>query len=121
DHLCRFGGDEFAIATIRTREDAKMLSGWLQQKIAAITVDGVEEPVTAAAGIYGGRRTKERENVHYAATLDNLINSASRQATAAKIARPEQDVAETAPEPDAFEIAADEPTPEVLSVRTTHT
>ena len=123
DHLCRFGGDEFAIATIRTREDAKMLAAWLQQKIAVISVDGVEEPVTAAVGIFGGRRTKERENVHYAATLDNLINSASRQATAAKAARPEQDVAEpeAPPEPDSFDVSAEEPAPEVLSVRTTHT
>jgi hypothetical protein len=40
--------------------------------------------VTFSVGLYGGRRSKERENTHYAATLDNLINLASRDCTRSK-------------------------------------
>jgi IMP dehydrogenase len=118
DHLVRFGGDEFAIATMRTREDAQTLAAWLQQRVRAVRVEGAEEAVGVSVGIFGGRRTKERENVHFAATMDNLINLASRQAIAAK-AQPAPDGQEpTPPHPEAPRPAMDRP--EVLSARTTH-
>lgn len=84
DHLCRYGGDEFAIATIRSRGDAAAFGAWLQERLRLLQVPGSEEPVRTSLGIFGGRRTKERENVHFAATLDNLINLASKQCMEAK-------------------------------------
>lgn len=124
DHLCRFGGDEFVIATVRSRDNAKMLAGWLQQKIADLDVQGVAEPIAASVGIFGGRRTKERENLHFAATLDNLINKASREAIAEKKKkrRPESEWEEPQEETveDDFEVPAPQPKPEILSVRTSH-
>ncbi len=84
DILVRYGGDEFAIGTIRHRDDADTLAELVRtQASGAVVEDGVE-PVTFSLGVFGGRRTKERENMHFSATLDNLINMASRAALAAK-------------------------------------
>ena len=46
--------------------------------------DKIPGIVTASFGLYGGKRTEEREDVHYNATLDNLINLASKACTTAK-------------------------------------
>lgn len=87
DQLVRYGGDEFAIGTIRDQADAMKLAHSLQAGMSKLHVAGSDEPVTFAIGVQGGKRTKERENVHYAATLDNLINLASKHAMADKVAR----------------------------------
>ncbi|MCH8274333.1 MAG: diguanylate cyclase [Armatimonadetes bacterium] len=94
DHLCRYGGDEFAVGTLRSRDEADMLARWLQRRIGDIEEVGAGMRLTAAVGVQGGRRTEERANVHYAATVDNLINLASRQSTAAK----EEEAADGEPE-----------------------
>lgn len=78
DVLVRYGGDEFAIGTIRPRQEAEALSAQIQSRLSGFFVEEHEQPVAVTIGIFGGRRTQERENVHYAATLDNLINLASR-------------------------------------------
>ncbi|MFN8140255.1 MAG: GGDEF domain-containing protein [Fimbriimonadales bacterium] len=78
DHLCRAGGDEFCIGTLRPRDDAELLGQWIQKRIGELTIEGAGMAVTVTVGIHGGRRTKERENVHYASTVDNLVNLASR-------------------------------------------
>ncbi len=49
----------------------------------------VPEGVSATYGIFGGRRTKEREDIHYAATIDDLITRASKNCTASKPGRAE--------------------------------
>jgi IMP dehydrogenase len=94
DLLVRYGGDEFAIGTLLWRDDAEELAAKLREDMDQVMVGEVAEPVTFSIGIFGGRRTKERENVHYAATLDNLINIASKNALEEKRRLKEQREAE---------------------------
>ncbi len=82
--LVRYGGDEFAIGTIRERQEAEMLSEMIKRRVRDVFVNESEEPVTFCVGLYGGHRTKERENDHYQSTLDNLINLASKNCLAQK-------------------------------------
>ncbi len=84
DVLVRYGGDEFAIGTSREREEAESLMESILGDGHGLDVEGVEVPVTFAVGIYGGRRTKTRNNVHGASNLDNLVNLASRDCLAKK-------------------------------------
>ena len=84
DVLVRYGGDEFAIGTVRDRDDAEELMSAILGKGLGVTIEGVEVPVTFEVGIYGGRRTKTRNNVHGASNLDNLVNLASRDCLAKK-------------------------------------
>ncbi len=86
DVLVRYGGDEFAIGTLRHREEAETLAELIRTQANGIIVEEGVEPVTFSLGVFGGRRTRERENMHFSATLDNLINMASRAALAAKSA-----------------------------------
>lgn len=87
DMLCRYAGDEFVVATLRSGEEARKLAALLEDKLNTSVNPDLPEPVTAAFGVSGGKRTKEREDVHYAATLDNLINLASKACTRAKSER----------------------------------
>jgi diguanylate cyclase (GGDEF)-like protein len=86
DLLCRYAGDEFAILTTRRRDEAEDLRRRVEQAIAAVKPEGVPEDFTlsASTGIEGGKRTTEREDVHFEATIDDLITIASRQSTQAK-------------------------------------
>lgn len=84
DLLVRYAGDEFAIGTIRTREQAEGLAESILRRGTGLFVSGSDEPVTYSVGLFGGRRTKEREQTHFMATLDNLINLASKDALAKK-------------------------------------
>lgn len=89
DLLCRYGGDEFAVLTTRGREEAEELGRRALEAIAAIRPPGAtaEFTLTASMGISGGKRTTEREDVHFEATVDDLITMASRQTTQAKVER----------------------------------
>ncbi len=84
DLLCRYAGDEFAIVTLRNGDDARQLADMLDMKLRSSVNPELPEAVTASFGVFGGKRTKEREDMHYAATLDNLINLASKACTEAK-------------------------------------
>jgi IMP dehydrogenase len=84
DVLVRYGGDEFAIGTSRERDEAEDLMESILGDGHGLNVEGVEVPVTFTVGIYGGRRTKTRNNVHGASNLDNLVNLASRDCLAKK-------------------------------------
>ena len=84
DFLCRYGGDEFGIASLRSIADAEEFGKRLTERISKIDIQGLPEGVTCTFGVFGGRRTKERLDVHYAATLDDLINRASKNCTLAK-------------------------------------
>lgn len=84
DLLCRYAGDEFVIVTTRHANEASELAALLSDQIQFEENPELPEPVTGTIGVYGGKRTKEREDVHFAATLDNLINLASKACTAAK-------------------------------------
>ncbi|MCL6532298.1 MAG: diguanylate cyclase [Armatimonadetes bacterium] len=79
DIVCRWGGDEFAIATLRRREEAGLLAHHLSRQIASIQIPDVDMPIMVSYGYQGGKRTREREQVHYAATVDNLVNLASQE------------------------------------------
>lgn len=76
---CRYGGDEFAIATLRRSEEAGLLAHHISRLVSALRLPEVEIPLAISYGYHGGKRTREREQVHYAATVDNLINLASRE------------------------------------------
>jgi hypothetical protein len=82
--LCRYGGDEFAIATTRTQDEALRLAERIRERIQRIEtgVEGVQ--VEASIGVAGGKRGVPRLESHPSATLDDLINLASRASTQAK-------------------------------------
>lgn len=85
DFLCRYGGDEFCLATLRLSEEALELADKLSEKIRKLRFPSAEkEIITSTYGISGGRRTRERQQEHYAAMLNNLINLASRDCMAKK-------------------------------------
>lgn len=88
DMLCRYAGDEFVIVSTREGAEARALAQLAFERIRDTHDPQLPEPVTGAVGVHGGKRTKEREDVHYAATLDSLINLASKACTLAK-AQPE--------------------------------
>lgn len=83
DVLVRYGGDEFAIGTLRSRDEAEAFADSLNPGQSGLNVEGVE-PVHFSVGVFGGRRTKERMATHFESTVDNLINCASRAALLAK-------------------------------------
>lgn len=80
DYLCRYGGDEFCIASIRTSDDALLLKECIPLKISEIKISSLQEDrISCSVGMRGGKRSREREKTHYSATLNNLINLASRE------------------------------------------
>ena len=87
DLACRYAGDEFAIASIRHADEARALAAILQERIAALKVEGLPGSVSGTFGMSGGRRSREREEIHYAATIDDLITRASKDCTAKKPGR----------------------------------
>lgn len=89
DLLVRYAGDEFAIGTTRSLDSASRLAQELQSASAQAFGDEPELAVTFSVGLSGGKRTKERESMHFAATLDALINLASRDAEQRKQKRRE--------------------------------
>ncbi len=86
DVLVRYAGDEFAIGSVRSREEVNRLVEDIEERTAGMYVGESDQPVTLSIGVFGGRRSKERENVHFAATLDNLINLASKECMKSKAA-----------------------------------
>lgn len=84
DCACRYGGDEFAIVSIRRADMAEELAESIVSQIAKVKIKDIPDSVSASYGISGGRRTREREDMHYAATIDNLITRASKECTAKK-------------------------------------
>jgi len=83
DLLCRYGGDEFAIATTRADEDARALAARIQE-VVGVPVAETDRRVTVSVGYAGGRRHDDREPGHAASTVDDLLALASRASTAAK-------------------------------------
>lgn len=83
DVLVRYGGDEFVIGTIRGREAAQDLAASLKASMLQRDAES-ERRVSFCYGVQGGKRTRERENVHFAATLDDLISLASKDCTRQK-------------------------------------
>ena len=100
DFACRYGGDEFGIVSVRVVDEAIALAETLQRDISKIKIPELPDGVSGTFGIFGGRRTKEREDMHYAATIDDLITRASKECTAKKphAAKPEAPVQPLPPE-----------------------
>jgi IMP dehydrogenase len=71
--LCRYGGDEFAVATLYMIDEAQQLAARIARRVEEIQLPRVRETISVSYGVFGGRRTREREDVHYAATVDDLI------------------------------------------------
>ena len=85
DFVCRYGGDEFAIVTTRSMGASEALAAELRTAIVGVAAPGVPPgAVNASIGIAGGKRSGERHDIHYAATVDDLITMASRASTMAK-------------------------------------
>lgn len=76
--LCRYGGDEFAVATLYMIDEAQQLAARIARRVEEARLPNVREVISVSYGVFGGRRTREREMVHYAATVDDLIVRASR-------------------------------------------
>ena len=101
DSLCRYGGDEFCIATLRRADEAESLAERIQADCAALRVPELrDQPISVTYGLRGGRRTREREQIHYASTLNNLINLASRDCMARKAQKAERNEAPFLFEPE---------------------
>lgn len=111
DLLVRYGGDEFAIGTLRDRDEADELVEQLRDLGTALSVPGVPEPITFSVGIHGGRRSKVRNDVHVQANLDNLVNLASQNCLASKHnhVEPSEDVNQS-PSESRRKSATDQPT-----------
>lgn len=84
DLLVRYGGDEFAIGTLRDRDDADVFVNQLRVLGNDLQVDGVPAPISFSVGIHGGRRSKVRNDIHVQANLDNLVNLASQDCISSK-------------------------------------
>ncbi|MBS1715677.1 MAG: diguanylate cyclase [Armatimonadetes bacterium] len=82
DILVRYGGDEFVLGSVRPRIEVE--ASVTHDLTGSLRVEGVAEDVTYSVGVSGGKRTRERERIHYASTVDNLINLASRDCMANK-------------------------------------
>lgn len=87
DILVRYGGDEFAIGSTRSREGGEELVDILKEVSGTLSPGEDIPAVTFSVGIFGGRRAKKREEGSTAATLDNLIANASRSALNLKKAK----------------------------------
>ena len=78
DVLVRFGGDEFAMGMVLDRDGAERLKLDVERALESVLLEGISEPVSVSVGLSGGKRSKERESIHFAATVDSLINLASK-------------------------------------------
>lgn len=82
DFLCRYGGDEFVIVSLRGISEAQELA---QRVVTAVQRESCQMgmPVFISAGICGGQR-KHARNRGINSIVENLINMASLASTKAK-------------------------------------
>ncbi len=81
DFLCRYGGDEFVIVSLRNISEISKL---VQEAIKAVKKESIKSgrPLAISAGVCGGQRKHTRNNPNK--MIENLINKASLAATNAK-------------------------------------
>jgi len=88
DLLCRYAGDEFAIATRREDADVRTLAARIHERVVVRTALGdAPRRVTVSVGVAGGRRAQPRAGAHIAANVDDLISLASRASTEVKASK----------------------------------
>jgi diguanylate cyclase (GGDEF)-like protein len=85
DEACRFGGDEFVVATTRPRDEAIRWAESVRSTVLSSQVEGLDAPLGVSVGAAGGLRRAERVDSYPPATLDDLINRASQASTKAKL------------------------------------
>lgn len=83
DYLSRYAGDEFAVLTTRSLDEARELA---IRMVTALQTESWPEgvKVTGSAGVAGGRRQDVRRAGNEIYTVSDLINMASLASTAAK-------------------------------------
>ena len=69
---------------MRSADETILLGDVIQKQISLIRISEISESISASYGMSGGRRTKEREDMHYAATIDDLVTRASKNCIANK-------------------------------------
>jgi diguanylate cyclase (GGDEF)-like protein len=85
DVICRYAGDEFAIVTTQSVESALALAHALREAVLVLDIPGAPPgAISASFGVAGGKREAERHDIHYDATVDDLLTMASRASTMAK-------------------------------------
>lgn len=82
-YLCRYAGDEFAIAWSAPQTKAKELAKLLVMKISKTSFTHSLQ-ISASAGVAGGRRSIKRSQGGESLTVTDLINMASLASTRAK-------------------------------------
>jgi len=82
-YLCRYAGDEFAIAWSAPQTKAKELAKLLVMKISKANFTHSIQ-ISASAGVAGGRRNSKRSQGGESLTVTDLINMASLASTRAK-------------------------------------
>lgn len=88
DMLCRYGSDEFAIATARRGADVKALAHRIRETVClSLRIRGDRTRLTTSLGVAGGRRIERRTPVHPAATIEDLLTLAHRAATEARASK----------------------------------
>ncbi|HLY23016.1 MAG TPA: GGDEF domain-containing protein [bacterium] len=88
DLLCRYGGDEFVIATTRRADDVRALAARIEGQVAVpVDMNGDPRRLTVSVGVAGGRRAEGRRATHVSATVEDLLRLASRESTAVKKAK----------------------------------
>nr|WP_281168131.1 GGDEF domain-containing protein [Desulfoscipio gibsoniae] len=85
DFVCRYGGDEFVLISLRKINNVEKLVKIIVDSIA-IETSKVGVSATISAGICGGQRKYARSEVKYYDVIENLINKASIASTKAKMA-----------------------------------
>ncbi len=107
ESVCRYGGDEFCLVTLRGADEATALAARIVQEIELLQVrEAHDSSITVTIGQRGGRRTREREHIHYTATLNNLINLASQDCMQKKLLKSSPPLEQAQPSPAASEEAA---------------
>ncbi len=100
DYVSKFGGDEFCIGTMRSVYEATELAGLVKSAIEAVRIDGHgDEAISCTIGQAGGKRSHERLHVHYAATMNSLIDLASKNCMELKAAAQGEAEADEEPKP----------------------
>jgi diguanylate cyclase (GGDEF)-like protein len=88
DILCRYGGDEFALATTRNDAEVKALAHRIHEIVGlSLKLRGARHRLTASLGLAGSRHDEGRAALPIAATVENLLAVARRAAAQTSMRR----------------------------------